>query len=66
MRAVKWIGRAVIVLVVAALVLTAGAYAYDRRQTATVMDEFAPRGEFVDVDGARMHVICRGAGEPTL
>ena len=66
MRAVKWIGRAVIVLVVATLVLTAGAYAYDRRQTATVMDEFAPRGEFVDVDGARMHVICRGAGEPTL
>ena len=66
MRAVKWIGWAAIVLVVASLVLASGAYAYDRQQTANVMREFAPRGEFVDVDGARMHVICRGAGEPTL
>lgn len=66
MRSLKWLGSIVIVLVTASLILTTGAYAYDRQQTAAVDRTFAPRGEFVDVDGARMHVICRGAGEPTL
>jgi len=39
---------------------------WDTVASRRVPETYPPRGEFVNVDGARMHVICQGSGEPTL
>ena len=61
-----WFIRGLLVIAAATGILVAGAMLWNTAATAQVAAAYPPRGQFVDVGGARMHVICRGAGEPTL
>ena len=47
------------------LILT-GAWLYDRTASQQTLIDFPPPGHFVIVNGARMHYLCQGTGEPTL
>jgi pimeloyl-ACP methyl ester carboxylesterase len=48
------------------LLLTVGAWLYDSYASRQALINFPPPGQFVTVNGARMHYLCQGAGEPTL
>ena len=48
------------------LFLTGGAWLYDGYASRQALIDFPPPGQFVIVNGARMHYICQGTGEPTL
>jgi pimeloyl-ACP methyl ester carboxylesterase len=54
------------ILAGAILLLTGGAWLYDRYASRQALIDFPPPGQFVTVNGARMHYLCQGAGEPTL
>ncbi|MFN2167818.1 MAG: alpha/beta fold hydrolase, partial [Anaerolineae bacterium] len=62
----RWLIHGLLMLAAATGILIAGAMLWNAVATARVAVAYPPRGQFVDVGGARMHVICRGAGEPTL
>jgi pimeloyl-ACP methyl ester carboxylesterase len=65
----KWIGWIVIALgalILAAVIVTAGAGMVDAQATENAVQNYSPRGQFVEVNGAQMHVICQGEGERTL
>jgi len=50
---------------VVALLVLAGAI-YQRLGLARDARRFLPPGRFVDVDGGRLHVVCRGTGMPAV
>ena len=57
----------ILALLVGLLLLSAGAaWLYDRYASDRTSIDFPPPGHFVTVNGARMHYLCQGAGEPTL
>ncbi len=58
-------GRLVLALVMITALLAACA-GYDRYAESRLRTTYPPPGLFVTVDGARMHYICAGSGEPTL
>ena len=65
----KWIGWIVIAigaLILAAVIVSAGAGIVDAQASRNAAETYGPRGEFVEVNGAQMHVICQGDGERTL
>lgn len=65
----KWIGWILIAvgtLTLAAVLLAAGAAIIDAQAGKRAVQDYSARGEFVDINGAQMHVICQGEGEPTL
>ena len=62
-RRITWIALFILASV---LVLVAGAVLWDGAASARAATQYPPRGEFVDVGGAKMHVICQGSGEPVL
>jgi pimeloyl-ACP methyl ester carboxylesterase len=62
----RWLIRSLLVIAAATGILIAGAMLWNVVATRAVATVYPPRGQFVDVGGAQMHVICRGAGEPTL
>ncbi len=65
----KWIGWIVIAigaLILAAVIVSAGAGIVDAQASRNAAEAYGPRGQFVEVNGAQMHVICQGDGEPTL
>lgn len=47
------------------LLLVAG-FGYERLARAGDAERFPPPGELVDVDGHRLHLLCSGAGSPTV
>ena len=61
-----WLIRSLLVIAAATGMLIAGAMLWNAATSARAAAAYPPRGQFVDVGGARMHVICRGAGDPTL
>ncbi len=48
------------------LALAGGAWLYDGYASRQALQDFPPSGQFVIVNGARMHYLCQGTGEPTL
>ena len=54
-----------VAIAVAAVVAVAGTL-YQRRGLTRDMRRFPPPGTFVDADGDRLHVVCRGSGGPTV
>jgi len=48
------------------LILTGCAWLYDRYASRQALVDFPAPGQFVTVNGARMHYLCQGIGEPTL
>ena len=65
----KWIGWIVIgigAFILAVVIVTAGASVVDARASRNAVQRYSPRGQFVDVNGAQMHVVCVGEGEQTL
>jgi pimeloyl-ACP methyl ester carboxylesterase len=53
-----WIAAAAVGLALSALAL--------RAKTRAVEAEYAPLGQFIEVDGVRLHYVVRGEGEPLL
>lgn len=63
LKLVRWIGSAVLALVV----LLAGAGAiYQVTSVRREAQRYRPAGQLVDVGGRRLHLICIGTGEPTV
>jgi hypothetical protein len=48
------------------LLLTGVAWLYDGYASRQALINFPPPGQFVTVNGAKMHYLCQGTGEPTL
>jgi pimeloyl-ACP methyl ester carboxylesterase len=55
-----------VALVTVVVVLIIGAIAWDYYDSNRTIADYPPRGEFVPVGTAEMHVICQGSGSPTL
>jgi pimeloyl-ACP methyl ester carboxylesterase len=53
-----WIAAAIGLAAVSALLI--------RAKTRAVESEYAPIGQFIEVDGVRLHYVVRGEGEPLL
>ena len=58
-RGLKWFGIALITLVMIGVSYQAVATVLDNRR-------FSPRGQFYAVNGHQMHMLCMGAGSPTV
>jgi pimeloyl-ACP methyl ester carboxylesterase len=65
-RWLGWIVMAVGALILAAVLVTAGAGIVDAQASRNAVETYGPRGQFVEVNGAQMHVICQGNGEQAL
>lgn len=62
----KKIGLVLGILIGVALVVTGSAWLYDRYASRQAFIDYPPPGQFVTVNGVRMHYLCQGNGEPTL
>jgi pimeloyl-ACP methyl ester carboxylesterase len=51
---------------IAAVVGLAASALLIRAKTRAVENEYAPIGQFIDVDGVRLHYVVRGEGDPLL
>src|ERR687893_3013035 len=60
------IGKALLVLVVALLVLAVVGAIYQAIATERAQRAYPPPGEMVDVGGHRLHINCVGQGSPTV
>ncbi|HEY0582880.1 MAG TPA: alpha/beta hydrolase, partial [Chloroflexota bacterium] len=65
-RAVGWIGKASIGLLLGVGVLAAGGLLYEALATDADLRQFPPPGQLVDVGGYRLHIHCTGTGSPTV
>jgi pimeloyl-ACP methyl ester carboxylesterase len=54
------------ILVGFVLILIGGAWQYDHYASRQTLIDFPPPGQFVVINGVRMHYLCEGTGEPTL
>jgi pimeloyl-ACP methyl ester carboxylesterase len=65
-RIMRWIGKALLWLVIALVALAVIGAIY--QAVATQRDEraFPPPGQLVDVGGHRLHINCMGQGSPTV
>jgi len=54
------------VLVGLLLLLTGVAWRYEGYASHQALIDYPPPGQFVTINGARMHYLCQGKGEPTL
>ena len=48
------------------LLLVGGSWLFDHYASRQALIDFPPPGQYVTVNGARMHYVCQGTGEPTL
>ena len=62
----RWIGRALLWLVVALLVLAVVGAIYQAIATERAERAYPPPGEMVDVGGYSLHINCVGQGSPTV
>jgi len=62
-RLIKTLFRALMVLLVVAVILGS---AFEYRARRQVHLTYPPRGQMVDIGGRRMHLDCRGEGSPTV
>jgi pimeloyl-ACP methyl ester carboxylesterase len=65
-RRIAWILIASGALLTILVPLIGGARIVDTQANRSAVQRYSPRGQFVDVDGAQMHVFCVGEGERTL
>ena len=66
MKRLRWTAGAVAILLTALLLATTASFAVEQQASHAVATAFPPRGEFVTVNRAKMHVICQGTGDPAL
>ena len=62
----RGIGKALLVLVVALLVLAVAGAIYQAIATELAERAYPPPGEMVDVKGLSLHINCVGRGSPTV
>ena len=62
----RWIGRALLLLIVALLVLAVSGAIYQAIATERAERAYPPPGEMVDVGGYSLHINCVGQGSPTV
>jgi len=62
----RMIKRIMTTALVIVLVVSAGLFMYTQRFTARTQAAFPPLGDFVEVDGANLHYVDRGAGVPVV
>src|ERR671916_724504 len=62
----RWIGRALLWLIVALLALAAVGAIYQAIATERAERAYPPPGEMVDVGGYSLHINCVGQGSPTV
>src|ERR671916_1658817 len=62
----RWIGRALLWLIVALLALAAVGAVYQAIATERAERAYPPPGEMVDVGGYSLHINCVGQGSPTV
>jgi hypothetical protein len=62
----RWIGRALLWLIVALLALAVVGAIYQAIATERAERAHPPPGEMVDVGGHRLHIDCVGQGSPTV
>ena len=65
-RFMRWIGRALLWLIVAHLALAVVGAIYQAIATELAERAYPPPGEMVDVGGHRMHIDCVGQGSPMV
>ncbi len=65
-RIMRRIGKALLVLVVALLVLAVAGAIYQAIATELAERAYPPPGEMVDVGGYSLHINCVGQGSPTV
>src|SRR5918998_1682354 len=65
-RLIRRIGRALLWLVVALLILAVAGAIYQAIATERAEQAYPPPGEMVDVGGHRVHINCVGQGSPTV
>jgi pimeloyl-ACP methyl ester carboxylesterase len=65
-RILRWIGRALLWLVVALLALVVAGAIYQAIATERAERAYPPPGEMVDVGGYSLHINCVGQGSPTV
>src|ERR671916_981315 len=62
----RWIGRALLWLIVALLALAAVGAIYQAIATERAERAYPPPGQMVDVGGYSLHINCVGQGSPTV
>src|ERR671916_388334 len=62
----RWIGKALLGLIVALLVLAGAGAIYQAIATERAERAYPPPGEMVDVGGYSLHINCVGQGSPTV
>ena len=62
----RWIGKALLWLIVALLALAVVGAIYQTIATERAERAYPPPGKLVDVGGHRMHINCMGKGSPTV
>src|ERR687898_2742381 len=65
-RFMQWIGRVLLWLIVALLVLAVVGAIYQAIATERAERAYPPPGEMVDVGGYSLHINCVGQGSPTV
>src|SRR3712207_91810 len=65
-RFMRWIGKALLWLIVALLVLAISGAIYQAIATERAEQAYPPPGEMVDVKGYSLHINCVGQGSPTV
>src|SRR5918992_1803583 len=65
-RFMRWIGRALLWLIVALLALAVVGAIYQAIATECAERAYPPPGEMVDVGGYSLHINCAGQGGPTV
>src|ERR687893_1626294 len=62
----RWIGKALLWLIVALLALAVVGAIYQAVATERAERAYPPPGEMVDVGGHSLHINCVGQGSPTV
>jgi pimeloyl-ACP methyl ester carboxylesterase len=65
-RIIRWIGKALLRLIVVLLALAVVGAIYQTIATALAERAYPPPGEMVGVGGYRLHINCVGQGSPTV
>lgn len=62
----RWTKRFFVTIVALILTLTLASAIYQFAATQADAQKYPPRGRMVDVGGFKMHLLCTGAGSPTV
>jgi hypothetical protein len=61
----RWVAVAVTPVVVGTIVLAAG-FAYEEVGEARDARNYPPPGKLLDVNGLKLHLLCKGTGTPVV